>query len=228
MTSFGDTRLVFRFGIFIILILFLTSCAGTVKSGHYVQLREKDNLETLAKEFNVSQDKIAEMNKDKAFRPGEWVFIPLKRGILENEKLLKALDPKKHFISGQFLWPVPGSSTISSGFGRRWGRMHEGLDISAKIGSTIVAVQDGVVIYSGDQIGGYGNITVIAHRDGLFTVYAHAKTNYTKEGQKVYKGQVIAEVGITGRSSGPHLHFEMRKNGEALDPADALVSSTRF
>jgi murein DD-endopeptidase MepM/ murein hydrolase activator NlpD len=103
--------------------------------------------------------------------------------------------------------------------------MHEGVDIPSKVGSNIVAASDGIVVYSGSEIGGYGNITVVAHKNGFFTVYAHAKVNYTKEGQRVYRGQVIAQVGMTGRSSGPHLHFEIRKNGESIDPQGFLASN---
>lgn len=196
-----------------------------MKSGHYIQLKETDTLESIAKEFNVSKDKITEMNRDKSFKGGEWIFIPLKRGILGSENETKAFDPGKYLKSGEFLWPVPTSSTITSGYGKRWGKVHEGIDIGAKIGSNIVAASDGIVIYSGNEIGGYGNITVVAHKNGFFTIYAHAKANYTKEGQRVYKGQVIAQVGVTGRSSGPHLHFEIRKNGESIDPESYIVSN---
>ena len=103
--------------------------------------------------------------------------------------------------------------------------MHEGVDIPGKIGSNIVAASDGVVVYSGHEIGGYGNITVLAHKNGFFTVYAHAKLNLTKEGQRIYKGQVIAQIGMTGRSTGPHLHFEIRKNGESIDPQNYLATN---
>lgn len=196
-----------------------------MKSGHYVQLTDKDTLDSVSKEFNIPKEKILSQNQGKSFKPGEWIFIPLKRGILGNENDGKSFDPSKYLKSGEFLWPVPASSAISSGWGRRWGRMHDGLDITGKVGSNIVAAADGVVVYSGNEIGGYGNITVIAHKNGFFTVYAHAKNNYTKEGQRVYRGQVIAQIGMTGRSSGPHLHFEVRKNGESIDPQDYLAAN---
>lgn len=205
-------------------LLFLMSCT-TMKSGHYIQLTEKDSIETLAKEFNLSKDKIKDLNSDKKFVAGEWIFIPLKRGILGSSVESTSFDPNKYLKSGEFLWPVPASSTISSGFGRRWGRMHEGLDIPGKVGLNVVAAADGVVVYSGSEIGGYGNITVLAHKNGFFTVYAHANKNYTKEGQRVYRGQVIAQLGMTGRSTGPHLHFEIRKNGESIDPQNFLASN---
>ncbi len=211
--------------IIIFLTLFLYSCTSPVKSGHYVQLRGTDSLESLAKEFQVEISKIKEVNENKNFKEGDWVFIPLKRGILVTDFESRSFDPSKYLKSGEFLWPVPASNSISSGFGIRWGRRHEGIDIPGKIGSNIVAAQDGVIVYSGAEIGGYGNITVIAHKNGLFTVYAHAKTNYTKEGQRVYRGQVIAQIGMSGRTYGPHLHFEIRRNGEAIDPQNFLASN---
>ena len=80
-----------------------------------------------------------------------------------------------------------------------------------------------MVIYSGNDLGGYGNLTVISHKGGLFSIYAHARKNYTKKGDKVFRGQVIAEVGETGRTTGPHLHFEVRYDSKALDPLKFLA-----
>ncbi len=212
--------------IFILIILVLSSIissCSTVKSGHYVQIKETDTLDSLATEFNIPKEKISESNIGKKIAPGEWVFIPLKRGVLSQDYDAKAYDPKTYLKSGEFLWPVPASNTLSSGFGHRWGRAHEGIDISSRVGSHIVAASEGVVVYSGNEIGGYGNITVIAHKNGFFTVYAHAKSNFTRQGQRVYRGQVIAQIGMTGRTTGPHLHFEIRKNGEAIDPTSFLA-----
>lgn len=214
--------------LFIFLYLFvfcLTFSCSTVKSGHYIQVKPTDTLETLAKEFDVPKEKIAESNNGKQISPGEWVFIPIKRGVLASDFEARPFDPKTYLKTGEFLWPVPASTTISSGFGHRWGRAHEGIDISARVGSHIVTAADGVVVYSGSEIGGYGNITVIAHKNGFFTVYAHAKSNFTRQGQRVYRGQVIAQIGMTGRTTGPHLHFEIRKNGEAIDPTNFLAEN---
>ncbi len=204
--------------------LFAFACAS-VKSGHYVMVKPTDTIDSLAKEFNVPKEKIQASNTGKKIKSGEWVFIPLKRGILEQDIETRPFDPNHLLQSGEFLWPVPSSNRLSSNFGARWGRKHEGVDIPARVGSHIVAAAEGVVVYSGDEIGGYGNITVIAHKNGYFTVYAHAKENYTKQGQRVYRGQVIAQVGMTGRTYGPHLHFEVRKNGQAIDPTDFLAAN---
>lgn len=218
------TNFIFNSFISTIALCFTFSCSS-IKSGHYVQVKSTDTLETLAREFNVPKEKISEFNNGRKLASGEWVFIPLKRGVLVQDFEARSFDPKAYLKSGEFLWPVPSSNTISSGYGHRWGRAHEGVDISARVGSHIVAAAEGVVVYSGSEIGGYGNITVIAHKNGFFSVYAHAKNNFTRQGQRVYRGQVISQVGMTGRTTGPHLHFEIRRNGEAIDPTTFIAAN---
>lgn len=205
-------------------LIFSFACA-TVQSGHYVMVKATDTVDTLAKEFNVPKEKIQAANPTRPIKSGEWVFIPLKRGVMDLNNDVRAFDPNHLLTSGEFLWPVPSSNRMTSGFKERWGRKHEGIDIGGRVGSHIVAAADGVVVYQGDEIGGYGNITVIAHKNGYFSVYAHAKVNFTTRGQRVYRGQVIAQIGMTGRTYGPHLHFEVRKNGQAIDPTDFLAAN---
>lgn len=202
-----------------------------MKSGHYIQLVKGDDLQVVADEFKVPVWKLKQENPDKAFKPGQWVFIPLKRGIAahtHNHRTVASeadvtADTNYYLSQGEFAWPVPSSKNVSSNFGRRWGRKHEGIDIAARRGANIVAAAAGVVVYSGSEMGGYGNITVIAHDDGFFTVYAHADRNLTRKGQKVHQGQVIAKVGSTGRSTGNHLHFEIRHNSKAINPKKMLA-----
>lgn len=114
-----------------------------------------------------------------------------------------------------FIWPVNG--VVVSGFGMRWGRLHEGIDISAATGTPIWAAAAGTVIHAG-WLGGYGNLVVLDHGNGLATAYAHASAILVVLGQQVSQGETIALVGSTGNSSGPHLHFEVRVNGVAVDP----------
>jgi murein DD-endopeptidase MepM/ murein hydrolase activator NlpD len=114
-----------------------------------------------------------------------------------------------------FIWPVNG--TVTSGFGWRWGRMHEGIDIAAPTGTPIWAAAAGTVIHSG-WLGGYGNLVVVDHGNGLATAYAHASAILVGVGQSVAQGETVSLVGSTGNSSGPHLHFEVRVNGTAVDP----------
>ena len=94
------------------------------------------------------------------------------------------------------------------------------MDIAARRGAKIVATDSGVVVYADNELGGYGNIIVLAHKDGFFSVYAHNDKNYVSKGQKIHKGQVIGSVGSTGRSTGNHLHFEIRRDSVAYDPRD--------
>jgi murein DD-endopeptidase MepM/ murein hydrolase activator NlpD len=114
-----------------------------------------------------------------------------------------------------FIWPVNGF--VVSGFGMRWGRMHEGIDIAASSGTPIWAAAAGTVIHAG-WLGGYGNLVVVDHGNGLATAYAHASAILVSVGQHVGQGETIALVGTTGNSTGPHLHFEVRVNGVAVDP----------
>jgi murein DD-endopeptidase MepM/ murein hydrolase activator NlpD len=116
------------------------------------------------------------------------------------------------------VWPVGGP--IVSGYGMRWGRMHEGVDIAAGYGSPIVAAAAGNVIYAG-WMGGYGNLIIIDHGNGLATAYAH-QSSFVVGGGSVSQGQTIGYVGCTGHCYGPHLHFEVRVNGAAVDPLGYL------
>jgi len=120
------------------------------------------------------------------------------------------------------IWPLEG--TLTSGFGYRWGRMHEGIDISVPEGTPIRAAADGTVILmqSEYESGGYGNYTCIDHGGGLSTCYAHQSSFATSVGASVNQGDVIGLSGNTGHSTGPHLHFEVRINGAATDPLGYL------
>jgi murein DD-endopeptidase MepM/ murein hydrolase activator NlpD len=117
------------------------------------------------------------------------------------------------------VWPVDGP--VVSGFGMRWGRMHEGIDIAASSGTPIRAAASGTVIHAG-WLGGYGNLVVVDHGSGLATAYAHASAILVGLGQSVSQGETISLVGSTGNSSGPHLHFEVRIDGIAVDPLGYL------
>ena len=121
--------------------------------------------------------------------------------------------------SGQLGWPVSGP--VTSGFGMRWGRMHEGIDIMTSTGTPVRAAGAGTVIYAG-WLGGYGNLVVVDHGGGLSTAYAHNSSFLASVGQSVAAGQVVSYSGSTGHSSGPHVHFEVRVNGSAVDPLGYL------
>jgi murein DD-endopeptidase MepM/ murein hydrolase activator NlpD len=120
--------------------------------------------------------------------------------------------------SSGFMWPTSG--VVTSGFGYRWGRLHAGVDIAAPYGTGVVAAASGTVIYAGGM-GGYGNIVVISHGNGLATAYAHLSSIYVGGGS-VSQGQSIGAVGCTGSCTGNHLHFEVRVNGSPVDPMGYL------
>jgi murein DD-endopeptidase MepM/ murein hydrolase activator NlpD len=120
--------------------------------------------------------------------------------------------------SAGFVWPAQG--ILTSRYGWRWGRMHEGIDIAAPTGTPIVAAASGTVIYAG-WMGGYGNMVIIDHGSGVATAYGHQSAIYVTAGS-VSQGQVIGAIGSTGHSTGPHLHFEVRINGSAVDPLGYL------
>ncbi|KYO66161.1 peptidoglycan DD-metalloendopeptidase family protein [Thermovenabulum gondwanense] len=121
--------------------------------------------------------------------------------------------------SGRFLWPITGN--ITSPYGKRGRDYHEGIDIGAPYGSPVAASNSGVVVFAGRN-GAYGNFIIIDHGGGIQTYYAHLSKIMVSEGQRVEKGSVIGRVGSTGRSTGPHLHFEVRVNGATKNPITYL------
>ena len=128
------------------------------------------------------------------------------------------------------VYPLVGER-ISSNFGNRkhpvlrYMKHHEGIDLAAPKGAAIRAVADGVVVYA-DPYEKYGNLIVIQHQRGMSTHYGHCDTMAVRPGQRVEAGRVIGTVGATGRVTGPHLHFEVRQSGEALDPLQLLPGLT--
>jgi murein DD-endopeptidase MepM/ murein hydrolase activator NlpD len=116
-----------------------------------------------------------------------------------------------------FIWPTRG--VLTSGFGWRWGRPHRGIDIAGPVGTPIVAAAAGEVIASGWSAGGYGNLVKLRHPDGSVTLYAHNSRLLVRRGQNVQQGEPIAQMGSTGFSTGPHLHFEIHPSGRgAVNP----------
>ncbi len=117
----------------------------------------------------------------------------------------------------KFIWPANG--VFTSGYGWRWGRMHRGIDIAAPVGTPVVAAASGVVISAGWNDGGYGNLVEIRHPDGAVTRYAHNQAIFTRTGAVINQGELIAHMGSTGRSTGPHTHFEIHPGGRgSVDP----------
>jgi murein DD-endopeptidase MepM/ murein hydrolase activator NlpD len=140
---------------------------------------------------------------------------------------LPPLSSPENYLPSAFdgyKWPAKG--VLSSGYGWRWGRLHQGIDIAAPIGTPILAAASGKVISAGWDSGGYGNLIKIQHLDGSVTVYGHISKIMVTSGQQIVQGQQIAEMGSTGRSTGSHLHFEIRPQGDfAVNPMTFLNSN---
>ncbi|HEX3623278.1 MAG TPA: peptidoglycan DD-metalloendopeptidase family protein [Acidimicrobiales bacterium] len=117
-------------------------------------------------------------------------------------------------------WPAAG--TVTSGFGYRWGALHAGLDIANSVGTPIKAAKAGTVIVAGWNDGGYGNWVIIDHGGGFSTLYGHMSKVRTSAGRSVKQGELIGDMGSTGNSTGPHVHFETRVGGTPQDPTRYL------
>jgi murein DD-endopeptidase MepM/ murein hydrolase activator NlpD len=123
----------------------------------------------------------------------------------------------------RFLWPVKGQ--VISNFGpKKGGLNNDGINIAAPAGTSVIAADNGVVAYAGNELRGFGNLLLIRHADGWVTAYAHNEKLLVKRGEKVKRGQAIAQIGSTGNVSAPQLHFEIRKGTDPVDPLKYLGS----
>lgn len=171
-----------------------------------------ESLWSISRRFKISLNKIIEANNianPDMVKPGKLLILPG----------AKPEFSYKDRLQRKFIKPV--NARISSGYGMRWGRMHEGIDFAVNVGTNIVAAGAGKVIYSG-WASGYGNTIIIEHRRGLRTLYAHNSRLLAHSGEWVERGEIIAKSGNTGRSTGPHLHFEIQINGRPVNPLNYL------
>ena len=208
-----------------LIIFFSFASCSSMKSGQYVYLETPAHIKKIAKNYGVSLDELKSANSEQALLGKEWIFVPTKIGIAYLLRDTYVIEDYSSLGKGRFMWPVPQFYKVSSHFGKRGGKNHDGIDIPAPKGTPIVAVDNGVVVYSDNGIRGYGNMIVIAHTDDIFTVYAHNNSNKVDKGDSVKKGEKIAEIGNTGRSTGPHLHFEIRIKNKSRNPAQFLSNS---
>jgi len=210
--------------------LWLGGCSHAV----YHQVRPGETLYRISKAYGVSVEDLVAANRiadPTRIEVGQRVRVPGARHtvpvnvVTPKSSTARATRPNEALRSALNLaWPVVGGGTLSSGFGQRDTSFHDGIDISAPIGTPVVAAQDGEVIYS-DELRGYGNVIIIRHRDGYATVYAHNRSNRVREGQRVRRGDVIGTVGDTGHTTGANLHFEVRQDNVARDPLPFLPAT---
>jgi murein DD-endopeptidase MepM/ murein hydrolase activator NlpD len=126
--------------------------------------------------------------------------------------------------SGAMRWPLD-AYIVSSEYGERWGKIHKGMDMAAHVGEPVYAIADGEVIYAGNGLSGYGNVVILRHDRKTTSLYAHNSELKVKQGDQVTKGTLVALLGSTGHSTGPHVHFEIRDGDVALNPRDVLPKS---
>ena len=126
--------------------------------------------------------------------------------------------------AGTLRWPLD-AGVISSEYGERWGKVHKGLDIAAETGEPVYAVGSGQVIYAGDGLRGYGNVVIVRHDAQLTSLYAHNSELKVHQGDHVEQGSLLALLGNTGHSTGPHVHFEIREGDAAVNPHTLLPNS---
>ncbi len=196
---------------------------------------EQKQLETQLAEYRAQAEEYAELERQAIAKEEEQRKAAEEAAKKANEQnntssnSSDTSDPSTvtPYQGGKLGWPCPSSSRITSQYGYRilFGvrDFHTGVDIGASTGSNIVAAESGTVILASyGWNGGYGNYIIINHGNGITTRYAHASQLFVTAGQTVSKGQVIAAVGTTGNSTGPHLHFEVRLNGAHKNPLNYL------
>jgi len=185
---------------------------------------KEDTIETISKRYDIEEDQLREVNINLSdLSQHEFIFIPRRRPAVDlmNEKM-----QEKYALRDLFISPLAGR--LSSFFGKRkhpvTGKIstHGGIDIAVKTGTWVGAAADGIVTVAGSGVGHYGTAVFIDHQNGYVTHYGHLSQVHVRVGQKVKAGQLIAKSGATGRVTGPHLHFTVKKNGQSLDPLKFL------
>ncbi len=200
-----------------------------VRKGVYHVVQRHQTLYRICKTYKVDIHEVASINgitDHSKIQTGQRIFIPGARRVLKVEIVIDDVAaeqvpsgrerPRTVYEKMDFIWPVQGK--LGDGFEDDERKRHQGIDIRASQGTPIKASGAGIVIYSGNTIKGYGNMVILRHSEEYVTVYAHNQVNLVEEGAQIEKGQVIGKVGQTGRASGPHLHFEIRRNNKPVDP----------
>jgi murein DD-endopeptidase MepM/ murein hydrolase activator NlpD len=203
--------------------------------GQWYEVQQGETLAEIARRAGVPEEDLLEVNGFKSAAevvPGKTIFLlygPRARtegaapagAASRPAPVADAPPPGAGQPAARFRWPVD-APRVTSLFGSRWGRPHEGIDLQAAIGTPVYAAGEGEVVYAGNTVRGYGNMVVLKHGDALMTVYAHNSVLLVKVGQHVSSGQRIALSGQSGHATGPHVHFEVRRDQVPRDPLQFL------
>ncbi len=205
------------------------------------RVEKGQTLYRIARTYGLSVDELMQANRiedPRELKAGEALVIPGAKA--PSAKVVEADSPeptppartvsstspprqqkamKVGTSNGPLSWPLRG--VLYARFGRKGKEPHDGIDLAAPAGAPVKTAAPGTTLYAGEQKG-YGLIVIVEHADGLVTLYAHNRDVRVKTGQKVREGQVVATVGDSGKTSGPHLHFEVRRDGVPVDPLTLL------
>ena len=239
-----------RTTLFLLLVSMLSGCQilknldilRSNQEGVYHTVQKGQTLYFIARAYDVEVNRLKRINGiynpsklqigTRLWIPGAWQVLNVdtsmdKQALTKNKKKRnKKLNKKETLnknikaITGFLIWPVKGQ--LTSRFGNRSGRHHDGIDIGARKGTPVVAAAGGKIMFSGWGPTGYGLMLIIRHKSDLTTVYAHNAYVHVYKNQMVKQGQKIASVGSTGRSTGPHLHFEVRNDSNPMNPLNYL------
>ena len=203
------------------------------KEGTYYFVAAGETLTEIAARYKISAIALAHINDmiyDSTLAVGRRLFIPNKKKLSKyvDQKWLKdkpeTAKPEaksKPASASNWVWPTK-VGPVTSGFGRRGGKPHDGIDIGVPSGTPVYATADGEVLYA-EYFSSYGNLLLIKHKNGYYSAYAHNQKLLVSKGEKVKQDQQIAFSGKTGRATGPHVHFEIHKRGgAAIDPLAVL------
>jgi murein DD-endopeptidase MepM/ murein hydrolase activator NlpD len=223
-----------------VVLIAAAGCSATIHEpkatgpGIMHEVRPGENLYRIGKAYGISHRELARVNdlaNPDRVEVGRRLFIPggkrvLPVNVITPKRAVADAPEPRDFPHGEgvFIWPL-ASGTLNSTFGPRGDSFHDGIDIGAAPGTPVHAARDGTVIYS-DSLRGYGNVVIVEHGGGYATVYAHNEENLVRAGTQVHQGDTLARLGRTGRTSGPNLHFEVRKDNVARNPIYFLPGQT--
>lgn len=230
------TRIAAALVVLLAAAVLLPACSARKKGVVHV-VRPGETLSRIGQTYGVPYRELARLNRiaDPArIEVGQRIFIPGAKKQLSVTALTarasasRSSGPEPYIPADKrpFSWPMR-DGYVSSLFGPRGDSHHDGIDIAAEKGTPVYAAADGVVLFSG-QLRGYGRVLIVRHDRGFATVYAHNQQHLVEEGRRVRRGQKIATVGDSGRTTAPNLHFEVRRENVARDPLAYLPPASRL